>query len=124
MENTKLLNALESKFKLYELNKGDVLLALNALGNTLDFYNNEDKQEEEEDKIEFIEERLFIHLDKESAIDWLYCDEDERDVIRLLFNIKIEDDMVGKEIRDILLESNENYLKVRKDLHLTWYPLI
>lgn len=47
MENTKLLNALESKFKLYELNKGDVLL-----------------------------------------------------------------------------ESNENYLKVRKDLHLTWYPLI
>lgn len=70
----------------------------------------------EETKIKDFIEDLVIHSDKEKAFDWIY-----EDTVEYHINFTITKDMVGKDIKDILLSECDNYKKLSEDLHLTWY---
>lgn len=72
----------------------------------------------DEKLIHFIQEDLCIFKSKEQALNWF--DNDEK-IDRDYIDFKITQDMVGKDILDIILENKENYLRINNTLHLTWW---
>lgn len=70
---------------------------------------------------DFIMEDLCLFREQDYVIDWLYCDEDIQDLSEELLNTTVEDSMVGRKVKDIILESKENYLKINDNLYATWW---
>lgn len=70
----------------------------------------------EEKLIKFIHDDLCIFRSKEKAFNW-FNDGDKIDVDEIDF--EITQDMVGKDVIDVLLENKENYIRVNDTLHLT-----
>lgn len=70
---------------------------------------------------DFIMEDLCLFREQDYVIDWFYCDEDIQDLSEELLNTTVEDSMVGRKAKDIILESKENYLKINDNLYATWW---
>lgn len=69
---------------------------------------------------EFVEECLYVFKEKEEAFDWFYDTQNEGLVEKELLCLDIKSDMIGKNFKDILLESNDNYVQINDDLFITW----
>lgn len=70
---------------------------------------------------DFIMKDLCLFKDQNHVIDWFYCDDDIQDLSEELLNSTVEDYMVGRKVKDIILESKENYLKINDNLYATWW---
>lgn len=70
---------------------------------------------------DFIMENLCLFKDQGHVMSWFYCDYDLQDVSEALLNTTVEDYMVGKKVKDIILEQHKNYLKINDNLYATWY---
>lgn len=75
-----------------------------------------------EEKLEdFILNDLCIFKSKNDAFDWFYDDEKTGKINESDLDIEITKDMVGKDLKNILLECKENYIEVKDDLYITYW---
>lgn len=68
--------------------------------------------------ISFIQEDLSIFRSKEKALTWF---NDGEEISRNEMDFKITQDMVGKDVIDVVLENKENCIKINDTLYLTWW---
>lgn len=72
---------------------------------------------------DFINEDLCVFSNKTDAFNWFFSD--EGDILESIKNITITNNMVGKNMEDIIkdevLLDRENYIKVNENIHLTYW---
>ena len=61
---------------------------------------------------DFVKNKLIIFNKKKRAFDWLFDYEREGAIAKEHVDIVITEDMLGRNLRDIMLESQENYEEV------------
>lgn len=68
----------------------------------------------------FIEDELCVFREKIDAFNWIFDDEEDGVIDKDNIDLIITEDMVGRNLKDIILESQENYIEVIKDkLYIT-----
>lgn len=75
---------------------------------------------EEDRKEQFIREDLRIFKTKSDVFDWFFDYEKEGRIDKDNVDIVITEDMVGRNLRDIMLDEQENYQEV-DGLYLVWW---
>lgn len=70
---------------------------------------------------DFIMEDLCLFRNQDNVINWFYCDDDIQNLSEKLLNYTIESCMVGRKVKDIILEEHGNYLKINDNLYVTWW---
>lgn len=68
--------------------------------------------------IQFVQDDLCIFRSAKKAFEWF---NDGRRIDMSNIEFDITEDMVGKEIIEVLLENKENYIKMVNGMHLTWW---
>lgn len=114
MENTKLIDLIVKEKEHLSLTMQDARDILKALEGSLDFYDNEELM------ILFIEDDLMVFKEKQGVFDWFYDSDGNGSINQDVIDFDIKSDMLGKNVKDILLECNHNYVKVNDDLYVSW----
>lgn len=78
-------------------------------------------ENDDDDMKEFITEDLCLFREREYVFSWFFDNENDGKIDYDLIDFTITPDMVGRKVKDILLESKENYLKINDNLYATWW---
>lgn len=109
MEKRKDMELIKTIVETYNVSEKDATLILKELRKCI--YENSLEN--------FIKEDLCVFKEDKDALYWFY--ENEPLITSGVLDIDITSDMVGKNLIDALLESNENYIKVNDNIHLTYW---
>ena len=106
----KYINLIKKNHPIVENNK-DAELILDEISNIVTDEILED----------FIINDLCIFNNKKYAFNWFFDDSQTGSIQIDNIDFEIESYMIGNNIKDILLEGKENYIKINDNLHLTYW---